>query len=115
MKLSDLKDLVMMAGVGYAIYWIINNKDKFDPSSDKNIAYQTASAWVKEVSGGKYLTVGDWLYGMFGSNELSPIVYSPFTKADGTRSMRVTRVARIRDGKEFTIDYSGSTPRLIAV
>lgn len=98
MKLADLKDVAVIAAVIYIVYLLSKAKGKTEETY--NEAVQTAS---------------DWLSAMFGPNLLDPIQFSPYTKPDGSRGSRVTRVVRLSDGQQFIVDYSGSSPKLVAV
>lgn len=117
LRLTDIKDLVLIGAVIYVLNWIWKNREKFDPTSDKNVAYQAASDTIRQLSNGAYQSVGDWLYSInpFEDDPFDPVVFSPYTKPDGTRGARVTRVVGLRSGRTFNIDYSGSSPRLIEV
>lgn len=36
----ESKDMIMLAIAGGVAYWLYSNKEKFDPTSDKNLAYE---------------------------------------------------------------------------
>jgi hypothetical protein len=111
MKISDAKDLLIIAFVGGVAYWIYKNgddivdwfKEKFDPTSDKNVAYQGANAVLQAATQSEE-TLGTWAYNLLkGNQEYDSYVMSPYTKSDGTRGVRVTQVIRRSDGKVFRV------------
>lgn len=117
MKVSDAKDLLIIAVVGGVAIWIYNNLDLFkkkvgdafdslkkglDPTADTNIFYQGANSLTRAVTGTDE-TLGTWAYNLINGNEYDAYVYSPYQKADGTRGMRVTQVIRRSDGRVFRV------------
>lgn len=79
--------LVVVAVIAYLLYQVFeffkNNKEKFNPVSDKNLAYQGANAVVQAVTGDDNATVGTWLYDWF--NPPKPLPYDA-TQAQKTRA-----------------------------
>jgi hypothetical protein len=107
MKLSDIKDIAMIAGIAYGIYWIYTfiqeNKDKFNPASDQNLAYQGTNSLTRAITQ-QDETLGTWAYNFLqGHQEYDSYVMTPYTKADGTRGVRVTQVIRRSDGRVFRV------------
>lgn len=96
MKLADIKDIAIVAAIAYIVYILVKAKEKTKEEYEETV--QSAS---------------DWLSAMFGPNLLDPIQFSPYTKPDGTRGSRVTRVVNLSNGQQYTVDYSGTTPRLV--
>lgn len=98
MKLTDIKDIAIVAAIAYLIYILVKASDK------------TKQQYTETVQ-----SASDWLSAMFGPNLYDPIQFSPYTKPDGSKGSRVTRVVNLSTNKEYVIDYSGTTPRLVAV
>lgn len=98
MKLADIKDIAIVAAVAYLIYILVKAKDKTEEKYQETV--QSAS---------------DWLSAMFGPNLYDPIQFSPYTKPDGSKGSRVTRVVNLSTNREYVIDYSGITPRMVEV
>src|SRR4051812_16119313 len=49
---------IALVGVGVVAYLLYKNREKFDPTSDKNLAYQGANKIVQAITGDKNQTVG---------------------------------------------------------
>jgi hypothetical protein len=49
---------IALVGVGVVAYLLYKNREKFDPTSDKNFAYQDANSIVQVLTGDKNQTVG---------------------------------------------------------
>lgn len=96
MKLADLKDIAIVAAIAYLIYVLVKAKGKTEEKYEETVQ-----------------ATSDWLSAMFGPNLYDPIQFSPYTKPDGTRGSRVTRVVNLSTSKHYVVDYSGITPRLV--
>lgn len=95
-KFSDIKDIAIVAAIAYLVYLLVKAKDETKEKYQETV--QSAS---------------DWLSAMFGPDLYDPIQFSPYTKPDGSRGSRVTRVVNLSTNQEFRIDYSGITPIMV--
>ena len=57
--------LVAVAAVAYMLY---RNRDKFNPASDKNLAYQAGTSIVKTVTGDPNQTPGGLIFDLLNPN-----------------------------------------------
>ena len=86
---SGVLAVVALAGAGLLVALLWKYRERFNPASDKNLAYQGAGAVVAAATGGKETTVGgllasarEWLSGDEAKIEAMkrgapPIVKSP--------------------------------------
>lgn len=102
MKISDIKDIAIVAVLAYGVYWLYKRRESFNPMSDQNLAYQSVNAAVQALTNEE--TLGAWIYNFLrGHQEYDSYAMRPYTKADGTRGVFVTQVIRRSDGKIFNV------------
>ena len=56
---------IALAGVGLVAYLLYKNREKFNPTSDKNLAYQAANAVVQTLTGDANQTTGGFFHDLF--------------------------------------------------
>lgn len=70
---------VALVGLGVAAYFLYKNREKFDPTSDKNLAYGTVNTVGEVLTGDKNFTLGGWLYELTHG---APDISKPVTQAE---------------------------------
>lgn len=114
MKLTDVKDLVIIAVVGAVVYWLYKNREKFNVFSDKNAVYTTANELLAKAIGQEE-TIGSWLYNLTHGSDYDVHTYSPYTKADGTKGMYASVLIQRNTGKLFRVRQGTFGPTLEAI
>lgn len=70
---------VALVGVGVVAYLLYKNRDRFNPTSDKNLAYGAVNSAGQALTGDKNFTLGNWL---FGSTAAERDINKPVTQAE---------------------------------
>lgn len=63
--------VVALSGIGFVLY---KNREKFNPVSDKNLAYISVNKVGADLTGDQYFTLGTWLYNVTHPDEAKDLV-----------------------------------------
>ena len=90
MDKDTLTKALIGAAVGYLIFEYIKAKTPevislVNPADANNVVNQAASAGVEKATGGKFLSVGDFLFSLFNPNAPGEHSITQFGISDGTR------------------------------
>lgn len=93
------KNVLTLGLLGAGAYFLYTKyKDKFNPASDQNLAYQGVNKLLS--AGGIQDSVGGWLYNLLHPDQYDGMTYS-------TAEHRYTQIQRRSDGAVFNVDASG--------
>lgn len=95
---------ILAAGAGavYVAAWLSRNREKFNPTSDQNLAYQGVNSVVQAATGDGNATLGSWLYDLVNGSDTGPC----------NKGMRDAAAAR---GFRCEVAADGRSERLVRI
>ena len=113
--------LAGLAALGLVGYWLYSNRDAIkgavqavNPVSDKNVAYQAATAATQAITGDKSTSFGSWLYDLTHPNQpdiTAPVVVRQQTGWDEIMLRRAREKAGGLLGDAGFVEALGATGR----
>lgn len=99
--MSDIPGWAWLVAGATVVYVLYTNRDKFNPTSDKNLASQAANQTTDVLTGGHESTFGGWLYDV--THPWNMYTVTTWNTSTGN----AVEVTRMSDNAKFSVDSTG--------